>query len=91
VRVQEVGGDRGGSERVGDHAFSYGNGIENHALGIGYFVYNRAIPAVKGDRISHVILRSCWYDIVLNIHAPTEDKTYDTKGSFYDKLKCVFE
>jgi hypothetical protein len=25
-------------------------------------------------RMSHITLRGCWCDIVLNVHAPTEDK-----------------
>jgi hypothetical protein len=28
--------------------------------------------------------------IVLNVHAPTEDKIDDMKDSFYEKLRCVF-
>jgi hypothetical protein len=29
--------------------------------------------------------------IVLNVHAPTEDKTDDVKDSFYDELEPVFD
>jgi hypothetical protein len=29
--------------------------------------------------------------IVLNIHAPTEDKTDDVKDSFYEEVECVFD
>jgi hypothetical protein len=29
--------------------------------------------------------------IVLNVHAPTEDKTDDVKDSFYEELECVFD
>jgi hypothetical protein len=29
--------------------------------------------------------------IVLNVHAPTEDKTDDVKGSFYEELERVFD
>jgi hypothetical protein len=29
------------------------------------------------------------YIIVLNVYAPTEDKTDDAKGSFYEKLEFV--
>jgi NAD dependent epimerase/dehydratase family enzyme len=28
---------------------------------------------------------------VLNVHAPTEDKTHDVKDSFYEKLERVFD
>jgi hypothetical protein len=44
------------------------------------------------DRMSYIILRGPWsHIIVLNVHAPTEDKTDDVKGSFYDELECVFD
>jgi hypothetical protein len=29
--------------------------------------------------------------IVLNVHAPTEDKIDDVKGSFYEELECIFD
>jgi hypothetical protein len=39
----------------------------------------------------YIILRGPWYDItVVNVHAPTEDKTADMKDSFYEELKSVF-
>jgi hypothetical protein len=41
--------------------------------------------------MSYVKLRGCWCDIiVLNVHAPTKDKT-DTKDSLYDELERVFD
>jgi hypothetical protein len=36
-----------------------------------------------------IIIRRCWCDTALNVHAPTEDKNY-TKDSFYEELVCVF-
>jgi exonuclease III len=59
-------------------------------------VHKRIISTVKrvefvSDRMSNLILRGCWrHIIVLNVHAPTEDKIYDVKGSFYEELECVF-
>jgi exonuclease III len=42
--------------------------------------------------ILYRILRGCWcHIIVLNVHAPTEDKTDVVKDSFYEELKCVFD
>jgi hypothetical protein len=36
------------------------------------------------DRTSYIILRGRWFHIiVLNVHAPTEDKTDDVKDGFY--------
>jgi hypothetical protein len=41
--------------------------------------------------MSYIILRGGWCDIiVLNNHAPTEDKNDDVKGSFYEELEHVF-
>jgi hypothetical protein len=40
--------------------------------------------------MSYLILRGRWcHIIVLNVHAPTEDKTNDVKGSFYEELERV--
>jgi hypothetical protein len=37
--------------------------------------------------MSYIILSSRWCDIiVLNVHAPAEDKIYDVKDSFCDEL-----
>jgi hypothetical protein len=42
--------------------------------------------------MSYIILRGRWcHVIVLNVHAPTEDKTDDVKGSFYEELERVFD
>jgi exonuclease III len=39
----------------------------------------------------YIILRGRWcHIIVLNIHAPTEDKIDDVKDSFYEELEHVF-
>jgi hypothetical protein len=60
-------------------------------------VHKRIISAVKrveivSDRMSYIILRGHWcHIIVLNVHAPTEDKTDDVKDSFYEELECVFD
>jgi hypothetical protein len=61
-----------------------------------FFVHRRTVSAVKrvefvSDRMSCIILRGRWCDIiVLNVHAPTEDKI-DVKDSFYDELEWVFD
>jgi hypothetical protein len=42
--------------------------------------------------MSYIILRGRWYDIiVLNIHAPTEDKIVDMKDRFYEETGQVFD
>jgi hypothetical protein len=36
------------------------------------------------DKMSYIILRGRWcHIVVLNVHAPTEDKTDDVKDSVY--------
>jgi hypothetical protein len=56
-------------------------------------VHKRIISAVKkvrfvSDRMSYIIPRGPWcHFIVLNVHAPTEDKTNDVKDSFYEELE----
>jgi hypothetical protein len=60
-------------------------------------VHKGTISAVKraefvSDRMSYIILRGIWFHIiVLNVHAPTEDRTDDVKDSFYEKLERVFD
>jgi hypothetical protein len=44
------------------------------------------------DRMSSVILRGRWCDIiVLNVHAPTDDKAHDMKKSVYEEVESVFD
>jgi hypothetical protein len=70
----------GGTEAAGEYAFFYGKGIENHELGTGCFVRKSIISAGNGvefvsDRMPCIILKVRWCHIVLNVHAPAEDKT----------------
>jgi hypothetical protein len=65
-------------------------------LGTGFFVHKRIISAVKrvesvSDRMSYIILRGRWCQvIVLNVHAPTEDKTDDVKGRYEELERFAF-
>jgi hypothetical protein len=76
--------------------FFYGKENENHELGTGSFVHKRIILTAKriefvSDRMSYILLRGRWcHIIVLNAHAPTEDKTDNVKDSFYKELEHVF-
>jgi hypothetical protein len=57
----------------------------------GFVVHKRITSAVKraefvSDGMSYIILRGRWFDInILNVHAPEEDKTGDTKANIYVK------
>jgi hypothetical protein len=85
-----------GTAPAGEYTFFYGKGNENNELGTGFFVHKRMISAVRGvkfvsDRISYIILRGRWFHIiVLNVHAPTEDKIDDVKDS-YKELERIFD
>jgi hypothetical protein len=56
-----------------------------------FFVHHSIISAVKrvefvSDRVSYIVLRGCWCNIVLNVHAPSEEKSDDSKDSFYEQV-----
>jgi hypothetical protein len=41
--------------------------------------------------MSYIVLRGRWCNIiVLNVHAPSEEKSDDSKDSFYEELEQVF-
>jgi len=97
VSVQEVRWDREGTVRAGDYNFFYGKGNENHQSGTGFFVRHRKVSAVKraefvSDRVSFIVLRGRWCNIIaVNVHAPSKEKSGDSKASFYEELEQVFD
>jgi len=50
------------------------------------------VSAVKkveflSNRVSYIVLRGRWCNIiVLNVHVPSEEKSDDSKDSFYEEL-----
>ena len=40
------------------------------------------------DRLSYIVLRGRWRNIiVVNVHAPSEEKSDESKESFYEELE----
>jgi exonuclease III len=97
VGVQEVRWEKGGTERAEYYAFFCGQGNGDHQLGTGFFVHKRIVSAVRrvefiSDGMSYIILRGRWCNfIVLNVHAPWEDKGDNVTDSFYEELGRVFD
>jgi exonuclease III len=93
----QVRWDGGGTEPAGQYTFFYGKRNQNHELGTGFFVHMWITSAFKrvefvSDRTSYIILIGRWCDIiVLNVHAPTEDKIDDIKDRFNEELELVFD
>jgi hypothetical protein len=95
VGVQEVRWDKEGTIRA-----IYAISMEKEMKIINweqvFFVHQRIISAIKtvefvSDRMSYMVLRGRWCNIiVLNVHAPTEEKSDDSKDSFHEELKQVF-
>jgi hypothetical protein len=49
-----------------------------------YFLHYTIVSAVTttelvGDRMSHIVLRYHWCNIVWNVHLPSEKKNYDSR------------
>ena len=94
VAVQ-VRWDKEGNVRAGDYTFFYGKRDENHQFGTGFFVNHRIVSRGKrgefvSDRVSYIVLRGRWCNIiVLNVHKPSEEKSDDSKDSFYEELNQV--
>ena len=59
-------------------------------------MHRRLVSAVKriefvSDRLSYIVLRGRWLHIILvNVHAPSEEKSDESKDSFYEELEQVF-
>jgi hypothetical protein len=75
----------------------YGKGNESHQLGTGFFVHQGIVSAIKraefvSDGMSYIVLGGRWCNIIfLNVHAPTEEKSDDSKDSFYEELEQDFK
>jgi len=97
VGVQEVGWDKEGTVRAGDYNFFYGKRKREPSTGNRFFVHCRLVSAVKriefvSDRLSYIVLRGRWlHNVLVNVHAPSEEKSVELKDSFYEELEEVFD
>ena len=84
VGVKVVRWDTGKAE---DYNFFKGKGNENHQLG------TTTVKRVEfvSERMTYIALRGRWCNnIIQNVHAPSEEKSDDSKDSFYEELQQVF-
>ena len=62
-----------------------------------FFVHHRIVSTVRrvefvSDRLSYIVLRIRWRNIiVVNVDAPGEEKSDESKDSFYEELEQVFD
>jgi exonuclease III len=96
VGIQEVRWEEGGTEWAEDCTFFYGERNVDHQLRTGLFVRDREVSVVRrvefiSDRMSYIILRGHWCNIILNVHVSCEDKSDDVKDSFCEELGRVFD
>ena len=60
------------------------------------FVHQRIASAVKrvefvSDRVLYIVLSGRWCNIIVrNVHAPSEEKSDESKVGFYEELEQVF-
>ena len=64
-------------------------------MGTGFFVQHNIVSAIKraefvSNTVSYIVLRGHWCNIVLKVHAPSEEKIEDSEDSFYEELEQVF-
>jgi exonuclease III len=95
VGVQQVRWDREGTVRARDYNFFMEK--EMRIINWEFFVHHRTVSAVKtvqfvSNRVSYIVLGGCLCNIiVLNVHAPSEEKSDQSKDNFYNELEHIFK
>ena len=68
----------------------------NYIIITGFFIYQSTVLAIKrveivSDRMSHIVMRGCRWDLVMIVHAPTANINYDSKENIYEEFEQVFD
>jgi exonuclease III len=70
---------------------------QNSLIGNRIFVHHRIVSAVKivevvSDSLSYIVLRGHWCNIIVsNVHVPSEEKSDDSKGRFYEEFEQIYD
>jgi len=96
VSVQDVRWDKGGTITAGIIFFSMEKEMKIINLEQTFFAHHRIVSAVKRaefvtERVSYIVLRGCWCNSILNVHTQSEEKSDDSKDSFYEELEQIFD
>jgi len=97
VVVHVVRWYKGGTVRAGDYIFSMEKKTKSINWEQDFFVHHRIVSAVKrvefvSNMMSYIVLRGRWcIIIVLNVHAPSEEKSNGSKYSSYEELEQAFD
>ncbi|KAF0769811.1 craniofacial development protein 2-like [Aphis craccivora] len=96
VALQEIRWEYAGSKKVSQTTIFNGKCEKGHKLGTGFAVHESIIHSVKefrdiNPRITTLTIKTDNFDMVLiNAHAPTEDKNEEEKELFYATLEDTF-
>ena len=88
---------KGGQSKARELYFFLWKREQKSSIGTGFSVHHRIVSAVKteefvSDKMPYIVLRGCCFNIiVLKVHAQSEEKSDDSKDSFYEELQQVFD
>ena len=94
--LQEVRFLGTGDTKSGAYTIFYSCHETNRSFGVGFAVTQDVLPIVLDfhavdERICVLRVKGRWFNVTLiNIHAPTEEKSDDEKDAFYDILDDVY-